>query len=699
MEFFRNLLGFTNQVGGSLKVGDRVVEKFNHKHGAITLIYQREDRTLFRMTADDGEIQDRSEENFAIESEWEAERLYMEAERARERERERGERKLVGNWKINEKYRNKFTGMEGTIKEEIETHVWMCIEEGKYICLHEVEMIPVSDPIPFITNFKGDHVKLKANDNYSIDFIIEIFDDYISRVARITIEDNLLSKDELRRIGDECSKPFSERKLENIVHIKILSLLNTRYISMIDMLKDWAIFDWFKFRKYYETNIIRKGGGEFNKTTFILYIINVFYNRVTAIMNFSQGCIDANSLELSPLSLSSEEPSSRRTPFATPSALPSTLPSAIRFALPSALPSATRFAIPSALPSATRFALPSAIPSATRFALPSTTRGVVEAERVSRAGDDIVGVSKSFICPALELFSIKNHSFETTTVSSKYLGVPLMEAPAIYWEMVGKHVLTDIDSLRLFKFDKYGKSAFQDDFFTKYDIRITGCFKNGIPCICIEGGKKIVAFAHWVIANRERHRLRHILKLEIEGLGFYSVFRETYSDSKDICLVINRLYSEVHHKMRESSFKQLVKLSYEECLLEESRPITIRLPMVREESDSVSSSASVLLEASRRHPSVSSTLSFSSLLHPSLRHGEERRVLEVPRGPFEVPRGPFEASRGPFEASRERRMSLKPVNLVRPTSTEEDCNTLSGVAADRCRLKQSFFDSIPTRRG
>jgi hypothetical protein len=43
-------------------------------------------------------------------------------------------------------------------------------------------------------------------------------------------------------------------------------------------------------------------------------------------------------------------------------------------------------------------------------------------------------------------------------------------------------------------------------------------------------------------------------------------------------------------------------------------------------------------------------------------------------------------------------MSIKPIGRIVPTSIEENCEALSGAARSSCRMKQSFFDSIPTRR-
>jgi hypothetical protein len=676
MEFIKNLLGFTNQVGGSLKVGDRVVEKYNHKHGAITLLYQSGDRTLFRMIADDGGIHDRSEENFAIESEWEANKLTMEAERVANTERRSSKPvaqsvKELRYWKVNDRYRNKFTGKEGIITESIEQNAWMCIEEGEYVCLYEAEMISVSEPIPFITNFKGDSVVLKENGNTSVDFIKGLLNDYLSRSARIAFQNKLLTEDDLRRIGNECSKPFKERSLTNIINIKLVSILTSRYDKIINMLISWSGFHWVELKNQYEANIRSKGGDEFNSDSFFVLIIEAFYNRIIAIIKISKACSDVKSGELSPPSPLSDSSST----VLKPSSTPFTFPSASLFSSHSA-----RHLSTSRLPP-------------------------LHPAQNSRP---LVGVSSTFNCSNLELFSRSIVSFETITVESKSLGVPRMEAPGILWEMIGKHVLTDVKSLHLFRFDSTGKSAFQDSFFTRFDMRITGYFKNDVPCICIEGGNKILAFAHWVITNREYHRIKELRRLQTQELAFYGMFKSAYTGEENICLVIDRIYQQIAIRMEPSIFKELLELNSRECLAgEEQRRLAavqvrlgsehvrlgaeqVRLREARasrrlpiESELSLTYSPSPLSSATRsesrrlREPLMQSP--FGSLLHPSV---QATRVLEVPRGPFEVRRGHVEVRRG--------EMSVKPLGRIIPT--REESHDASG------RLKQSFFDSIPSRK-
>jgi hypothetical protein len=725
MEFMKKFLGFTNQVGGTFKENDifyyngilegiqypqgRVLHKrtaYGEGNGGTYMVkYDNPKITEHNASSDmmltslpprdyGRELQQvRAEQEASNQSEAQktnfyvsrlqeereaAERLAREAtERlAREQELLRTQTAPQTKWAVGNTYRNKFTGKIGTVMEIIEPKAWMCIEEEKLICLYEVEMINVSEEPPFIINFNGTPEKLKeealkTNGNERLVFIKEILNDYLSRGARIAFQNSNLTENELLRIGQECSKPFVDRNLENIRNIKLIQGLTNKYENLLDMLITWDSDMWKELKNHYLTKIRQKQGTVFNYNFFYIYHIELFYNRYMAILRISRGCNAVNTQDLS--HSSTFEQSHRQ---ATPAV------------------------------------------AAAVYAAAASIRAIDE-----QVYKPLTGVSRSFTCPpSLELFNSGSiYKFEKIPVSSTTLGISPMKAPAILWEMIGTHVLTDIPSLHLFEFDEQtGKSAFQDIFFSKYDIRVTGCFKGKIPCICIEGGPKILAFAEWVIHNKELYSLRENRSLETEALKLYWVFRKEYSLGEIICLRIHNIFDRVKSQMLDSPFKKLVKTSVEQCSVEQTRTQgleSFRLPRVDELSESASasvsasasSSASALLEASRRQPSRRLTVEglmqspLGSLVHPSLARkqlaraqstraqlSEQLQQFGLPRAPLPVPRGPFELPRG--------QESVQPRGRLRQTFySEENCEALPSSEAAACRKRRDDFSGLSKR--
>lgn len=104
-----------------------------------------------------------------------------------------------------------------------------------------------------------------------------------------------------------------------------------------------------------------------------------------------------------------------------------------------------------------------------------------------------------------------SHKFELMNLSAKYFGGVEGMFPGVRWEFIGNCVLTDAESLDLFQFDAYGKSAFQDNFFNYFDTLVSYCVEGGNHYACFTPKSiRIVEFVAWYLA--QTHVRREVLK-------------------------------------------------------------------------------------------------------------------------------------------------------------------------------------------
>jgi len=664
MEFIKNLLGLRNQIGGFMN-GQAVIELESGEHGIIV----ETSPTIFKMRGINGNLYVKEPKFFKIDY---SDQDYHNRIR----------------WKVGDDYKNKFTGNKGRIIESIEQFVWMCVENTKFVCLNEVEMIRVDRNV-FITNFRGDAEDLKSQGNTEIDFIKEILSSYILRCARRIVQNNLINEEQLSRVAKECTKKISERVYENISDIEPIRILYERFESIINMLEHWNLFKWDEFREQFKIKIVARGGDDFSIIQFFFYCIGVLFDRIMYIKTISKNCDQANSTYSSGQLTDTNQGMSRVKPI-----------SEIQSERRSRLNESANAALSSA-----------------------AVRDIIVA-----AG--IQGVTDRFICSDLKLYNIPESEkvrFETITVSSENLGVPIMQAPAIYWEMIGKYVITDLESLLLFRFDSSGKSAYQDTFFSKYDIEVSGCFKEGKPCICIRGGPKILAFAEWVIANRTRQeqklrrKFQNVRTLNIEVLEFYILFQTRYSLG-NICFVILGLYEELMDLMEQTQFKELVELSYtDECVrldnLEKEHVQRVHSVLPQRVQQRLRTTVlprlSTLLEESPASSSSSAFSSASALLESASKRGQLRQESRQQPRPGSRESFLMESklasllsssstqSRGQEQRRQElshlSQYSVPPQGRLVPTNP---CEKLTGSEASNCntRLKQSHLDRLAMRK-
>jgi hypothetical protein len=756
MEFFKNLLGLTNQLGGrNARVGDRVVDLDTGNRGIIIAErYEHQYTNLVMQPDGRGRAYERGINKFELETEYDErqrraqqsssedirnfERLAREQQRRIEEEQQAYLAKQLSpvsvarpapvsvarpapvsvarpvssegeEWEVGKRYKNKFTGNEGEIREKIkysEIPAWLCFEDyesgsSEWVCLFEIEMTSVTGETPFITHFNGTPSEIKALGNKSVDFITHLVNDYITKFARTTYP--MLKAEELKKIGDESSKSFQNIKI--IEGLYIIPLLKQKIGSIMLMLKDWEGFNWDALTRFYQGKI----GSMFTLDKLFLYLIGHLYNRIMLIKKISKECEETNEESPLSLSLSPEQSSSVGKGMYTEATASSKAyaEAVARVRERDAARSGPLLAVSRTQSAREREAARSA-PLLAAAAQPVPLQATVV--------DPFEGLSRTLACKDLQLYSSSIVTFETTIVKSDRLKVPRMEvprmeAPAILWEMIGTHVLTNEASLLLFKFDKGGISYYQKDFFDKYDLGVTGCFKNEVPCICIEGGPKILAFARWVIHNKQKHRLEQIRELEIQALKFYTVFKQEYQTGLNQCILIAVLFKKLRDKMDESPFKKLVALSYEECLVEQSRPEsrpesrqesrpvsrreTVRVPLPEE-----SEASQTLWEAARHQVRQNSNEAalmrtpFASLMLPHLSQvrGQERRPIEVHGVPFRLPSAPFHGEH--------LQMSRQPIGRLRQTSSEQKCEDLPTASArEHCARGWRHADgpNVPSR--
>lgn len=92
-----------------------------------------------------------------------------------------------------------------------------------------------------------------------------------------------------------------------------------------------------------------------------------------------------------------------------------------------------------------------------------------------------------------------SHSFEMIDVKSATFGVPSMKVPAVHWEFIGHAIPTSAENLDLFQFDASGKSAFQDSFFSKYDINVSYAKEGVNHYVCFKPtSESIMEFVRWL---------------------------------------------------------------------------------------------------------------------------------------------------------------------------------------------------------
>lgn len=95
------------------------------------------------------------------------------------------------------------------------------------------------------------------------------------------------------------------------------------------------------------------------------------------------------------------------------------------------------------------------------------------------------------------------HRFEMIDVKSATFGVPSMKVPAVHWEFIGYCILTEANNLDLFQFDASGKSAFQDSFFSKYNVNVSYAKEGANHYVCFKPtNESIMEFVRWLPSAR-----------------------------------------------------------------------------------------------------------------------------------------------------------------------------------------------------
>jgi len=99
--------------------------------------------------------------------------------------------------------------------------------------------------------------------------------------------------------------------------------------------------------------------------------------------------------------------------------------------------------------------------------------------------------------------SILPYRFEMIDIDSNSFGITKMKVPGVIWEFVGNCILTSVDDLDLFQFDDSGKSAFQDNFYSKYDINVSYALEGTNHYVCFEPtNDSIMSFISWITSAR-----------------------------------------------------------------------------------------------------------------------------------------------------------------------------------------------------
>jgi len=93
------------------------------------------------------------------------------------------------------------------------------------------------------------------------------------------------------------------------------------------------------------------------------------------------------------------------------------------------------------------------------------------------------------------------YNFKMIDVQSSHFSK--MKVPGVLWQFVNNCILTDAKSLELFQFNAFGKSAFQDNFYSIYDINVSYCIEGANHYVCFNStSNSINSFISWLDSAR-----------------------------------------------------------------------------------------------------------------------------------------------------------------------------------------------------
>lgn len=126
-----------------------------------------------------------------------------------------------------------------------------------------------------------------------------------------------------------------------------------------------------------------------------------------------------------------------------------------------------------------------------------------------------------------------SYHFEMIDVKSDTFGVPKMRVPAVNWEYIGNCILTPVEDLDLFQFDASGKSAFQDNFFSKFDINVSYAREGANHYVSFKPtSESIMEFVRWIpLARLSRPELTKTLSSSV--IELYKVHSNLLAEKKE----------------------------------------------------------------------------------------------------------------------------------------------------------------------
>jgi hypothetical protein len=124
------------------------------------------------------------------------------------------------------------------------------------------------------------------------------------------------------------------------------------------------------------------------------------------------------------------------------------------------------------------------------------------------------------------------HHFEMIDVKSATFGISSMRVPAVHWEFIGNCILTSPEDLDQFQFDASAKSAFQDNFFSKFDINVSYAREGANHYVCFKPtSESIMEFVRWIpLARSSRPELTKALSSSV--IELYSVHSKLTAEKK-----------------------------------------------------------------------------------------------------------------------------------------------------------------------